>query len=260
MLGVDIETFGFAVARHWGLGDEILHMMRRLPVDAPVRKPDGDADLLRLVASAANEIVDAATQLPAQKMSAALDNVSQRYARVLKLNSRAIVDALQEAKDVLRKGGAAPAGRRERPGLRRRGGGERGAGQTGLIPGVRPWSQRLAPPRRVVLNPPGEGRRAQGPLRPPGAAPASPGSLSPAEQGPEHGADQYHENEEEGGNEHGEVRRWRSPRYARRRLREVGRGAVRASSKDGRRARALKKVTSPTSALVATVRAASFPT
>jgi non-specific serine/threonine protein kinase len=113
VLGVDVESFGFAVARHWGLGDEILHMIRRLPVDAPVRKPDGDADLLRIVASAANEIVDVASDVPPKKVAAALDNVTQRYARVLKLNTRAVADALEEAKDVLRKGAAPPAGRRE---------------------------------------------------------------------------------------------------------------------------------------------------
>ena len=67
VLGVDVESFGFAVARHWGLGDEILHMIRRLPVDAPVRKPDGDADLLRIVASAANEIVDVASDVPREE-------------------------------------------------------------------------------------------------------------------------------------------------------------------------------------------------
>ncbi len=113
VLGVDVETFGFAVARHWGLGDEILHMIRRLPVEAPVRKPDSDADLLRIVASAANEVVDIASAVPAKKVSAALNNVSQRYSRVLRLNTRAVVDALQEAKDVLRKGAATPTGRRE---------------------------------------------------------------------------------------------------------------------------------------------------
>ena len=113
VLGVDVESFGFAVARHWGLDDEIMHMIRRLPPEAPVRKPDGDADLLRLVASAANEVVDAATDVAPKKVSAALNHVSQRYARVLRLNTRAIVDALQEAKDVLRKGAATPVGRRD---------------------------------------------------------------------------------------------------------------------------------------------------
>jgi non-specific serine/threonine protein kinase len=78
-----------------------------------VRKPDSDADLLRIVASAANEVVDIASAVPAKKVSAALNHVSQRYSRVLRLNTRAVVDALQEAKDVLRKGAATPTGRRE---------------------------------------------------------------------------------------------------------------------------------------------------
>ena len=47
VLGVDIESLGSAAARHWGLGDDILHMIRRLPADAPVRKPDSDDELLR---------------------------------------------------------------------------------------------------------------------------------------------------------------------------------------------------------------------
>ncbi len=110
VLGVDTESFGSAVARHWGLGDDVLHMIRRLPVDAPVRKPDGDADLLRLVASAANEIVDAVSSLPAQKVGAALGNVAQRYSRVLRITTRTLAEALQEARDVLRKGSAPPAG------------------------------------------------------------------------------------------------------------------------------------------------------
>jgi non-specific serine/threonine protein kinase len=111
VLGVDTETFGGAVARHWGLGDDVLHMIRRLPVDAPVRKPDGDPDLLRLVASAANEIVDAVSVLPSTKVGAALGHIAQRYARVLRITTRSLAEALQEARDVLRKGTAAPAGR-----------------------------------------------------------------------------------------------------------------------------------------------------
>ncbi len=111
VLGVDTETFGSAVARHWGLGDEVLHMIRRLALDVPVRKPDGDSDLLRIVASAANEVVDVVSHLPAPKVGPALGNVAQRYARVLRITTRSIVDALQEAREVLRKGSAAPARR-----------------------------------------------------------------------------------------------------------------------------------------------------
>jgi non-specific serine/threonine protein kinase len=112
VLGVDTESFGSAVARHWGLGDDVLHMIRRLPVDAPVRKPDGDADLLRLVASAANEVVDAVSVLAAPKIGPALANVAQRYSRVLRVTPRSLGEALQEARDVLRKGSAAPAGQK----------------------------------------------------------------------------------------------------------------------------------------------------
>lgn len=117
VLGVDVESFGSAVARQWGLGDEILHMIRRLPIDVPVRKPDSDADLLRLVASAANEAVDIVSHLPPKKISAALGVVAQRYARVLRINTRSLVDALNEARDVLRKGSAGqPTGRSETAG------------------------------------------------------------------------------------------------------------------------------------------------
>jgi HD-like signal output (HDOD) protein len=111
VLGVDTESFGSAVARHWGLGDDVLHMIRRLPADAPVRKPDGDADLLRLVASAANEIVDAVSSLPAIRVGAALGHIAQRYSRVLRITTRSLAESLQEARDVLRKGVALPAGR-----------------------------------------------------------------------------------------------------------------------------------------------------
>ncbi|MEO8922653.1 MAG: HDOD domain-containing protein [Caldimonas sp.] len=110
VLGVDTETFGSAVARHWGLGDDVLHMIRRLPADAPVRKPDGDADVLRLVASAANEIVDAVSHLPAPKVGSALAHVAQRYSRVLRITTRSIAEALKEARDVMRTGRATPAG------------------------------------------------------------------------------------------------------------------------------------------------------
>ena len=101
VLGVDIDAFGTATARQWGLGEEIMHMIRRLPPEAPVRKPDGDGELLRIVASAANEIVDA-RELPAAKVAAALQRVITRYARVLKINTRIVHDAVQEAKDALK--------------------------------------------------------------------------------------------------------------------------------------------------------------
>jgi HD-like signal output (HDOD) protein len=109
VLGVDVAAFGFAVARQWGLGDEVLHMIRRLPADAPVRKPDSDSELLRVLASAANEAVDAVTQLPPPRVPAALERIAERFARVLKTTPRSLKDGLQEARELQRKAdGPAP--------------------------------------------------------------------------------------------------------------------------------------------------------
>jgi non-specific serine/threonine protein kinase len=116
VLGVDIEALGSAAARHWGLGDEVLHMIRRLPGDAVVRKPDNDNELLRIVASAANEIVDALGR-PAAKVAAALNQVIGRYARTLRLTTRNVQDAIEDAREALQSDGMRaafrPAGEKE---------------------------------------------------------------------------------------------------------------------------------------------------
>jgi HD-like signal output (HDOD) protein len=109
VLGVDSETLGAAVARQWGLSDEVLHMVRRLPVDRPVRVADSDGDVLRQVASASNEVIDIMTRLPAAKVASALAGVAQRYGRALDVSPRQIGEALQSARAALSGGGAMAA-------------------------------------------------------------------------------------------------------------------------------------------------------
>ncbi len=108
VLGVDIESLGLAVARQWGLSDEVLHMIRRLPEDTPARKPDSDADVLRVVASAANEAVDLVTRLPAARVGTALTQLAQRFGRGLGATGRDFHDALASARDASRKGPPQP--------------------------------------------------------------------------------------------------------------------------------------------------------
>jgi non-specific serine/threonine protein kinase len=103
VLGVDIEALGAAVARHWGLADDVLHMIRRLPLDAAVRKPDSDAETLRLTASAANEAVDAIHDHAGARAATAIANVAQRYARVLGIHARDVQDALQAGRERLQR-------------------------------------------------------------------------------------------------------------------------------------------------------------
>jgi len=107
VLGVDIESLGAAVARHWGLSEDVLHMVRRLPPDATVRKPDSDAEVLRLTSSAANEAVDALHGPVPAKVPAAIAHVAQRYARVLGITTRDVNEALQFARERLMHGAAA---------------------------------------------------------------------------------------------------------------------------------------------------------
>jgi non-specific serine/threonine protein kinase len=94
VLGVDVDALGAAVGRHWGLDDTVLHMMRRVPLSATVHAADSDADLLRLTASCANEVVDSRT-VPFHHRAAFLHRVVQRYGRVLGISLRDVQLAAQ---------------------------------------------------------------------------------------------------------------------------------------------------------------------
>ena len=94
VLGVEIEAFGAAVARHWGLDESVLHMIRRFGPRSAVRTIESDDEMLRATASCANEVVDA-LQLPARQCLAALQRVAQRYGRALNLSLRDLQLAAQ---------------------------------------------------------------------------------------------------------------------------------------------------------------------
>ncbi|MEO7114730.1 MAG: HDOD domain-containing protein [Caldimonas sp.] len=108
VLGVAVDAFGHAAGKQWGLGDDILHMTRRLPPQSPVRKPDGDGELLRMLGSAANEIVEA-LDLPAAKVTVGLSRVVTRYAKVLRINTRILHEAVQEARNMLKEVSRVPS-------------------------------------------------------------------------------------------------------------------------------------------------------
>ena len=93
VLGVDVESLGAAVARHWGLDDSVLHMIRRLPPEAPVRPADDDAELLRQVASAGNEVVDALAVVGVAPQPA-LQRIALRYARALGVSAKDLHEAV----------------------------------------------------------------------------------------------------------------------------------------------------------------------
>ncbi|WP_310388282.1 serine/threonine protein kinase [Roseateles sp.] len=97
VLGCDLESLGTAVAKHWSLGDELLHMMRRQPPTAALRASahgkESDNEVLRLTCSLANELVDALMQ-PEAKRVAGVELATKRYARTLGLGLKDIQQAL----------------------------------------------------------------------------------------------------------------------------------------------------------------------
>ena len=93
VLGADVEAIGLAVARSWGLHDSLIHMMRRLPLNVPVRTAENDDEIVRALASCANEAVDA-LGLPAARQLAALQKVISRYGRQFNISLRDLHGAL----------------------------------------------------------------------------------------------------------------------------------------------------------------------
>jgi eukaryotic-like serine/threonine-protein kinase len=93
VLGCDLDALGAAVARHWGLGDELLQMIRRQPLDGAVHPPRSDADTLRLTCSLANELVDA-LGLPEARRRPGVEAATRRYAKALGIGLREVMEAL----------------------------------------------------------------------------------------------------------------------------------------------------------------------
>lgn len=104
VLGMDLEEIGHTVVKGWGLDSQVLAAMRPLSRQAPVRKPDDHAGVMRATASAANEIIEAAHLSPPPRRMAALNHVVQRYARALDLSLKdvqaALVDARRQIEDL----------------------------------------------------------------------------------------------------------------------------------------------------------------
>ena len=95
------EELAQVVLRDPALSFELLRSVNSAQVrgsqvsgNGPVRQADSDDDVLRCVASAANEAVDALS-LPAPQQAAAIERVAQRYARTLDVTARDIQSALQ---------------------------------------------------------------------------------------------------------------------------------------------------------------------
>jgi non-specific serine/threonine protein kinase len=97
VLGMGLTELGGGVVKSLGLGEELQAMMS--PIDAS-RHPDAtrnDADILRAVASAANEAVQAWTHQAMAQQTLALEHICQRYVRIIDIGPLALGEALRDA-------------------------------------------------------------------------------------------------------------------------------------------------------------------
>jgi non-specific serine/threonine protein kinase len=95
VLGVRLDELAVAVAHHWGLDDEIQQILQPLSPQAPVLTPSSTEGWLRLIASCANEAVDATARAPS---AGALQQVVTRYTKVLGLDFNELVESIQTAR------------------------------------------------------------------------------------------------------------------------------------------------------------------
>ncbi len=116
VLGVDIDALGAAVAKYWGLGDEVQSMMRRIDKERTPRSPANDTELLRTLCSAANEVIDAVHLLEAHRLPSAIQQIAQRYGRALNVDAKGIKDAFQAARQGARRSAEPAASAGPEPG------------------------------------------------------------------------------------------------------------------------------------------------
>lgn len=103
VLGINSESLGLAVVASWGLGDEMLRLMRRIPTSRSVHAPDSEIEWFRIAASAANEVVQALT-MSAQNPTAQLAQVAQRYSKTLGFSVQEAQEAVKLAREAMKKG------------------------------------------------------------------------------------------------------------------------------------------------------------
>jgi serine/threonine protein kinase len=71
VLGVSYEDLGIGIARNWGFPDSLLHSMRSMPPGTP-RRPETEADQLRVLCSCATEVAHAEPAALLRRYGAAL--------------------------------------------------------------------------------------------------------------------------------------------------------------------------------------------
>lgn len=99
VLGISFEDLGIGVARTWGLPETLQRSMRKLPMDAPLKKPDQPGERMRMLACAANDVADALLNSPVADHAQRLEEIAQRFGAHLGLGLKDLQTAVQHSRD-----------------------------------------------------------------------------------------------------------------------------------------------------------------
>jgi HD-like signal output (HDOD) protein len=95
VLGITYRDLGIGVARHWNFPDKLIEGMQSLKA-RDIAPPANDAERLKIAANLANDLYAAALRSSQADKEAALQALSQRYGAALKLDAKALIEALRQ--------------------------------------------------------------------------------------------------------------------------------------------------------------------
>lgn len=101
VLGLSFEMLGLGVAKAWGLPTTLQACMHQPRGESPTREPKDEAERLRWLAFASNQITDALLQATPENAAARVAEVAKRHARVLGLSAARIEAASATAQQRL---------------------------------------------------------------------------------------------------------------------------------------------------------------
>ena len=102
VLGLSYEALGLGIAKAWSLPDDIQRCMRKPAGDAPVRVPSDDAERIRWVALASNEVADVLLHSDPQERESKLAQITRKYMPAMGVTSKEVLQATNKARQKLR--------------------------------------------------------------------------------------------------------------------------------------------------------------
>jgi serine/threonine protein kinase len=96
VLGVSYEELGIGIASAWNFPSRIVHSLRKVTEDR-VRKPNNDADKLRVISSLSSELSRIAANTPVEDRSKELKRLVARYGGALSMSEQSLGSVMEHS-------------------------------------------------------------------------------------------------------------------------------------------------------------------